>query len=373
MASKARHSKEYVSKNLHGSKTIIVSPTRNILIAGLLAATIIPTAAVSNVYADNHVNYNQPRLGGYASNIKDAAVINAYTDGTVIASRSFTPASNASTSEVSRSESRSIIEKGTWGGIEDINIVQTKSTEQNDATKKLQDAINNAQSVLDSSNGKANDNDRKSLQDIINESNGMTNDVYLTVDALNNQTSKVNDAVKKVSDEVNAYNASVAARTRATRNAGNSAAGAGNASKHTGSPVKQGNYDEWVASHPDSPMGEKVLEYAKQFNGYPYVWAAAGPDAFDCSGLVMYVYAHFGVQLAHYSGYQMNAGTGVSDINHATYGDIIASSSHAALFAGFDSDGEPIVFNALNPQAGVTYTKLKYAFPNGYAIRRIFN
>lgn len=368
MASKARHSKEYVSKNLHGSKTIIVSPTRNILIAGLLAATIIPTAAVSNVYADN-----QSRLSGYASNVKDAAVINAYTDGTVVASRSFTPASDTSTSEVSRSESRSIIEKGTWGGIEDINIVQTKSADQNDATKKLQDAINNAQSVLDSSNGKANDNDRKSLQDIINESNGMTNDVYLTVDALNNQTSKVNDAVKKVSDEVNAYNASVAARTRTARNTGNSAAGAGNASKHTGNPVKQGNYDEWVASHPDSPMGEKVLEYAKQFNGYPYVWAAAGPDAFDCSGLVMYVYAHFGVQLAHYSGYQMNAGTGVSDINHATYGDIIASSSHAALFAGFDSDGEPIVFNALNPQAGVTYTKLKYAFPNGYAIRRIFN
>ena len=369
MASKARHSKEYVSKNLHGSKTIIVSPTRNILIAGLLAATIIPTAAVSNVYAAN-----QSSLGGYASNIKDAAVINAYTDGTVVASRSFTPASDTSTSEVSRSESRSIIEKGTWGGIEDINIVQTKSTEQNDATKKLQDAINNAQSVLDSSNGKANDNDRKSLQDIINESNGMTNDVYLTVDALNNQTSKVNDAVKKVSDEVNAYNASVAARTRITRNAGNSTtAGAGNASKTSGNPVKQGNYDEWAASHPDSPMGEKVLEYAKQFNGYPYVWAAAGPDAFDCSGLVMYVYAHFGVQLSHYSGSQMNAGTGVSDINHATYGDIIASSSHAALFAGFDSDGEPIVFNALNPHDGVTYTKLKYAFPNGYVIRRIFN
>ena len=347
---------------------MIVSPTRNILIAGLLAATIIPTAMVSNAYADNRANYNynQSRLGS----MKDTAVINVDTDGNVVASRSFTRISDTSTSEVSRSESRSIIEKGTWGGIEDINIVQTKSAEQNDATKKLQDAITNAQSVLDSSNGKANDNDRKSLQDIINESNSMTSDVYLTVNALNNQTSKVNDAANKVSDAVNAYNAHIAAITSAN-NTGNS--NAGSDSRSNSNPVKQGNYDEWVASHPDSPMGEKVLEYAKQFNGYPYVWAAAGPDAFDCSGLVMYVYAHFGVQLAHYSGYQMNAGTGVSDINHATYGDIIASSSHAALFAGFDSDGEPIVFNALNPQAGVTYTKLKYAFPNGYVIRRIFN
>jgi cell wall-associated NlpC family hydrolase len=38
--------------------------------------------------------------------------------------------------------------------------------------------------------------------------------------------------------------------------------------------------------------------------GDPYVWGAAGPDAFDCSGLVMWAYAQAGVSLPHYSGAQ---------------------------------------------------------------------
>ena len=38
--------------------------------------------------------------------------------------------------------------------------------------------------------------------------------------------------------------------------------------------------------------------------GDPYVWGAAGPDAFDCSGLVMWAYAQAGVYLPHYSGSQ---------------------------------------------------------------------
>ncbi|MGA3219770.1 MAG: C40 family peptidase [Acidimicrobiales bacterium] len=38
--------------------------------------------------------------------------------------------------------------------------------------------------------------------------------------------------------------------------------------------------------------------------GDPYVWGASGPDAFDCSGLVMWAYAQAGVSLPHYSGAQ---------------------------------------------------------------------
>jgi len=38
--------------------------------------------------------------------------------------------------------------------------------------------------------------------------------------------------------------------------------------------------------------------------GDPYVWGAAGPSAFDCSGLVMWAYAQAGVYLPHFSGAQ---------------------------------------------------------------------
>jgi cell wall-associated NlpC family hydrolase len=46
--------------------------------------------------------------------------------------------------------------------------------------------------------------------------------------------------------------------------------------------------------------------------GDPYVWGAAGPDAFDCSGLTQYVYGAAGVSLPHSSSMQSAVGTPVS-------------------------------------------------------------
>ena len=42
--------------------------------------------------------------------------------------------------------------------------------------------------------------------------------------------------------------------------------------------------------------------------GKPYVWGAAGPSTFDCSGLVMYVYAQVGVSLPHNAAAQYGYG-----------------------------------------------------------------
>ncbi|AEH07675.1 MULTISPECIES: NlpC/P60 family protein [Protofrankia] len=46
--------------------------------------------------------------------------------------------------------------------------------------------------------------------------------------------------------------------------------------------------------------------------GKPYVWGAAGPDAFDCSGLTQWVWAKAGVALSHFTGAQWNEGRRVS-------------------------------------------------------------
>ena len=43
-------------------------------------------------------------------------------------------------------------------------------------------------------------------------------------------------------------------------------------------------------------LGEQALRFALTRIGDPYVWGGAGPDDFDCSGLVMWAYEHVGIQ-----------------------------------------------------------------------------
>jgi len=48
-------------------------------------------------------------------------------------------------------------------------------------------------------------------------------------------------------------------------------------------------------------LGVKAVSYAKRFLGTPYVYGGSAPGGFDCSGLVRFVYAHFGIGLPHSS------------------------------------------------------------------------
>ena len=56
-----------------------------------------------------------------------------------------------------------------------------------------------------------------------------------------------------------------------------------------------------------------VVGIAMQYLGVPYVWGGASPSGFDCSGLVMYVYAQVGVSLPHYTGAQWGMGVPVAE------------------------------------------------------------
>jgi hypothetical protein len=70
--------------------------------------------------------------------------------------------------------------------------------------------------------------------------------------------------------------------------------------------------------------------------GHPYVWAAAGPDTFDCSGLVRWAYGKAGLALLHYTGYQWNQGRRVP-ARDVLPGDLILfykSLSHIGIYLG---------------------------------------
>jgi peptidoglycan DL-endopeptidase CwlO len=62
---------------------------------------------------------------------------------------------------------------------------------------------------------------------------------------------------------------------------------------------------------PPSPYS-RVVGIAMHYLGVPYVWGGASPEGFDCSGLVMYVYAKVGVSLPHFAAYQFDVGVPVA-------------------------------------------------------------
>ena len=53
---------------------------------------------------------------------------------------------------------------------------------------------------------------------------------------------------------------------------------------------------------------QAALQQAESQLGKPYEWGAAGPDSYDCSGLVMWAYAQVGVHVDHWTGDQWNEG-----------------------------------------------------------------
>jgi cell wall-associated NlpC family hydrolase len=63
---------------------------------------------------------------------------------------------------------------------------------------------------------------------------------------------------------------------------------------------------------PASSAAQKAVQVALAQRGDPYSWGAAGPDAFDCSGLTMYAWAAAGVSLPHSSSSQYGVGMHVS-------------------------------------------------------------
>jgi cell wall-associated NlpC family hydrolase len=76
-----------------------------------------------------------------------------------------------------------------------------------------------------------------------------------------------------------------------------------------------------------------VFSVAQQYLGVPYVYGGATPAGFDCSGLVKYVYAQFGIDLPHSSTAQGAAGTQIP-LSEAVPGDLVVMSGHIGFYAG---------------------------------------
>jgi peptidoglycan DL-endopeptidase CwlO len=83
-------------------------------------------------------------------------------------------------------------------------------------------------------------------------------------------------------------------------------------------------------------VGTRALRHALTKVGDPYVWGAAGPSSFDCSGLVVWAYGQEGISLPHYTGALWNSGMHVSR-SELEPGDLVffyADISHVGIYLG---------------------------------------
>ena len=83
-------------------------------------------------------------------------------------------------------------------------------------------------------------------------------------------------------------------------------------------------------------VGAEALQAAITREGDPYVWGAAGPGQFDCSGLVVWAYAQEGIALPHYTGSLWNSGMHVarSDLEPGDLVFFFADISHVGIYLG---------------------------------------
>lgn len=72
-----------------------------------------------------------------------------------------------------------------------------------------------------------------------------------------------------------------------------------------------------------SPAAIVAVTFALAQLGKPYVFGAAGPTAYDCSGLTMTAWAAAGVLLPHYTVAQAELGTPVADVSLLRPGDLV--------------------------------------------------
>lgn len=126
-----------------------------------------------------------------------------------------------------------------------------------------------------------------------------------------------------------------------------------------------------------SGKGQEVVDFARTLLGSPYVYGASGPNSFDCSGFVYYVFRHFDVTLNRGATGQLDNGTAVErsqlrpgDLVFFFDGKVTTPVSHVGIYIGEDSfihastNGYEVVIHSM--AEGTVYDK------NYVCARRIF-
>ena len=126
-----------------------------------------------------------------------------------------------------------------------------------------------------------------------------------------------------------------------------------------------GDYTGAIPSVEASGRAAVAIRYAMAQVGKRYVYGAAGPSSFDCSGLTMRAWGSAGVGLPHSSRAQQGSGMRVAE-SDLQPGDLVfyySPVSHVGMYIG-----NGLIVNALNPRSGVQVSGL-HSMPYVGAVR----
>ncbi len=99
-----------------------------------------------------------------------------------------------------------------------------------------------------------------------------------------------------------------------------------------------------------------LVQWAFRQVGKRYVYGAAGPTVFDCSGLALAGYRTIGISLPHQTGALASRGRAVSRADLRPGDLVFPTHSHVGIYVG-----NGMMVHASTPRGGVKYSKV-YAF-----------
>ena len=141
---------------------------------------------------------------------------------------------------------------------------------------------------------------------------------------------------------------------------------ASNSGKHFGDPWSAAMWSVINNAIGNSSKNANGLLKAVEKSGesHRYVWGAAGPSTFDCSGLIMYALKHdYGISYPHFSGAQYARTRHISK-NQARMGDLVfwgaGGGDHVGVY-----DGGNQYFSAESPSQGIHMNTLNSVVGKG--------
>ncbi|RFS13417.1 C40 family peptidase [Emticicia sp. C21] len=136
-----------------------------------------------------------------------------------------------------------------------------------------------------------------------------------------------------------------------------------------------------VNNKSNSKLTDDLQRFARKLIGIRYLWSGKTLKGFDCSGLVNYVFAKFGMKLSHRS-------TDLFKMGHQTTpeaalpGDLIFFKinssrkdevSHVGIVLESDKNGLKFIHSACKTGVSISYLKDKYYASRFAGIRRVID